>query len=203
MRLSSKILSLVALVTVAASSQAFTFKSVDLGRAVTLNGSYCGTVFAGRLNFSDTKYGNVKTYCVDLFTSIRTGQTYPVSVVDSQTQTAALRRAGNIVASGYSQANSADAAAGLQLAVWKTLYDGSNGDFTSGKIRVSGASKSVLSYASKFYSYANTVGNARMFKAKECNNGQSQMQAVPEPTSMAALALGAGLVARRRKKKAA
>lgn len=180
------------------SAHAFTFTGVGLGKSVTLSGAYNGSVFAGQLHFSDAKFGNLTTYCVDLFNQIRTGMTYPVVLKDSTTAESGYKRAGNIVAAAAGQAKSADAAAGLQLAVWKTLYDGGSTNWSTGKVRVQ-ASGSVMNYANKFLCYSSQLGKANFYQTTTCV-GQSQMGAVPEPGSMIAMGMAA-LACYRRKKK--
>lgn len=197
----SIILTTLALGVVASSAHAFTFTGVGLGSAVSIHGLYNdSSVFAGQLHFNDAAYGHITSYCVDLAHFINVGQTYPVAVLNSKDQAANYKRAGDIVALGSGLVKNNTDAAGLQLAVWKSIYDGKSSSFSSGKLYFS-ASKSVLDAANKFYCLTGS-GNARYFKQVEkgcARPGQGQMQAVPEPTSMIALAAGAaGMIRRRR-----
>lgn len=177
------------------------FKGTDLGKSVSI--TFFGStknVFAGKLRFQAMPAGaQFLTVCADLAHSIYGGQIYKVENKFSAASPLGVQKAGNIVADKFAGANTADKAAALQVAVWEALYDGGSApSFTSGNFCLNGASSSFKSLAASYYSAISKSGNALYLKTTT-NTGQSQLTVVPEPAALAALAIGAGLLIRRKK----
>ena len=184
---------------VAAQASTFQFVSKDLGDYIQVYGVRDGLVFAGSLNFKDSAAGNLKTYCVDLIHGFGPGNTFNATTLDSATQSARLKEAGNIIAAGAGSVKTNDQAAGLQLAVWNVLYNGGDKlDLSHGAFRAT-ASASALGYAEQFFALRNKAGHSVYFKnTGHCGNGGEM--ATPEPASIGALIIGVGALLRRKKK---
>ncbi len=81
--------------------------------------------------------------------------------------------AGNIVARYFREAQTPDQCAGLQIAVWKAIEDGTEQpDFGSGHFQVM-ASSNVLAYAQKYYQATQAPAASLFFAAGGA--GQSQL----------------------------
>lgn len=203
MTVSAGFLSIVGL----ASAQTLTYTGMNRSDAltgtVTLDGN-SKNVYIGAINFTDGT-NSLMTYCADLASPLNgSGHNYNLSSVDFGDVTG-LGLAARIVAIHYDVANTADKQAGLQLAVWSALYD-NGASFSASGVRFqvnSGVNANALNFASTYYlaGVSASPTNSVDFYATAQAGGQSQLHAVPEPASMAVLALGVAGVLRRRSKK--
>lgn len=88
-----------------------------------------------------------------------------------------IRKAGNIVAKYFNEAQTPEQCAGLQIAVWEALEDGgSSPDFFSGKFQVQADPASIV-YAEHYYTAVNTPGQATMLQS---TSGMAQSQIIPQ-----------------------
>lgn len=188
-----------------ANASLFDMKFVGTGAGqgvgIVFNGSN-KNVFAGKLNFKKMPSGpTFSSVCADLGNLITNGQTYGVNSKLSTADSAAVKKAGNIVAANFTSANSNENAAALQVAVWEALYDGASApSFSSGSFKAN-LSTSVRAKATAYYNSITTPGTALYLKTTQNNCGQSQLTAVPEPAALASLGLGLALVVRRKTRK--
>lgn len=186
---------------VAAQASTFKFIGKDIGEYIQVSGLRTGTVFAGRLNFNDSDLGSLKTYCVDLLKGFGPGSSWKVTTMDSQTLDDRLKMAGNIIANAGGMVKTDAQAAGLQLAVWSVIYNGSSKlDLSSGSFKAT-ASASALGYAEQYFALRTKTGHSIYFK-NTCNCGGGGEMATPEPASIGAILIGVGALMRRKKKKA-
>lgn len=197
--------------TFAQSTTQLQYKNTNLSNAltgkITVNG-VSNNVYIGALNFNQQGSTNLlTTFCVDPSSMLNKDfHSYNVSNLNFN-DPAGLGLAGKIMTSSWSNNMTADQQAAMQLAIWSAVTDnGSSFNANGSKFKVSGVSDSVLKLASTYYSTgfnATTgVGPVTLYTTN-AKGGQSQMQAVPEPATMAALGLGAlGLLRRRKAKKA-
>ncbi len=96
---------------------------------------------------------------------------YAVQNLSSNRYGGNVALAGNIIARYFYVAQTDDQCAGLQLAVWKALEDGTEqADFLSGRFQAK-ASPAVLAYASLYYKAIGTSGNAIYLQAGGAQGG--------------------------------
>ena len=182
-----------------ASSLAFTntIQYVNVDQANIYNfhyGAYTGGVYAGSLSIKVNNSATTQDmYCIDLDHDIYPGNSYTVDKVQSATlpHTDVDWFAGNIYSHVAGSVHNADQAAGLQIALWDVTFPN---QFT-----ITGMSSTVNDYVTADLGFKNTPGNAMLYK-ENSGYGQSQVGAVPEPTTVATLAIGAVGILRRRKK---
>ncbi|MHB8635165.1 MAG: hypothetical protein ACYC96_01690 [Fimbriimonadaceae bacterium] len=202
-------------------------------------------VVAGFLQFNDDSHQNglsnpFETLCGDIFHGITGGDKYLDTIyqtdsfastgayVSAYTSATAVQAAGNIVGKDFDtvySARSADEAAGLQIAIWATLYDTAyssqsastfdsmltNFNSTNGKFQVSGLGSHQASILGDAYSYwkdqALPVSNALfLLHGPTGFQGQDQFtttdhyhpSSTPEPFTLALGLAGAALAIRRR-----
>lgn len=214
MNLSSsfRTLGIAALVVAVSFSQADNLKFVgtDLGShtdtvKISLNGGQKTSVQAGVLKFKDSTTGdNLLTVCADLGSTLN-GSYHGYSVsTTNPAGTTGIDMAGKIVSAFIGSAVTANEQAGLQIAVWAAIYNGGSSLNLNGSFKAYNYNSSTKSYAETYYGAVNNkTGAATYYKTNACG-GQSQLaapQAVPEPASIGAFAVGLlGLVSRRRKK---
>ena len=116
---------------------------------ISIDGGPIESVFAGKLTFKDGVRSE-QTMCADVRSPISTGQIFMVQPGPSS-GFARVAQAGRIVGMFFAKATTPDQCAGLQLAVWKAIEDGSSfPDFGSGHLQAR-ASRAVMSYAAYFY----------------------------------------------------
>ncbi len=180
-----------------------TFVNTGAGQVVNITyNSSSRDVFAGKLNFMKGS-SSLQLVCGDLDHFISGGQSWNCSEVIASAVSVAMGKAGSIVGQGFAGAISNDDCAGLQLAVWETVYDyGTNGltpDFSNGNFKTN-AGGSVLAAANSYYSLlANPDAQAIYYRPIPTDAGQGQLGPVPEPGSIVALAIGGLALLRRRK----
>lgn len=150
-----------ALLSSAPKPFAVQFAESVAGREVTvcIDGSTVETTFAGKLGFRDANHSWVSV-CADVRSPVRQGQYFAMTAMKSTDVGGRITLAGNIVARYFNEATSADQCAGLQLAVWKAVEDGTDEpNFLSGHFQAK-ASYAVLAYAQQYYSALHTPGTA-------------------------------------------
>ena len=188
------------------------FDSVGLNNIESISsngGSTFGNFYVGQLNFTDqTTSTALTTYCVDTAHDISFGNQWNTQIALSNTLgDPSLDRAAAIISADFGAANTNDKAAGLQIAVWAAIYDNSGNlatDLSTGVFQAQGLSAGVMSAANAYYADRNGPGVAKYFGFGQnadgaWTGGQAQMSPVPEPASLATLALGAGALLRRRR----
>jgi len=213
---------MLCLTPTAARAATLDFTGVGKADIVSISGLRTVTAYAGELDwswlgtppagFSQSLY----TYCVDVLNNEADPQ-YNVTVRstdDMSPATAPYSAAGAGAKIAYLvNANAAnihgalgtnEQAAGLQLAIWETLYDSDLGGFNLkyGDFIVSASDKTLYwatHYLEDLYSSASNTGRAAWLDSPGNGNGQDQVT-VPEPSTLALLMLGAGLVFAFRRK---
>lgn len=187
------------------------FAGTGQGSVVTVGGSYyTGSVFAGELNWNwvgvppQGLAQSLTTFCVDLLNFVRNPQDVTVestNAMNTPTNGAGARAAWLVNTFGGSGLTGYQAA-GLQVAIWETIYDYASHSLSSGNFYVA-ANSQVLSYANTYLTALGTsTSEAIWLKTTQTpNGGQSQiLRSVPEPATMTLLMVGLGLggVLRRR-----
>jgi len=216
-------LAMLCLTPAAASAATLDFTGVGKADIVNISGLRTVTAYAGELNwdwlgtppagFSQSLY----TYCVDVLNNEADPQ-YNVTVRSTDEMTPATSpysAAGaggkiawlvNTYAATIHVSGTNEQAAGLQLAIWETLYDSDLGGYNlgSGDFIVS-ASAGTMNWATNYlkglYSSTSNTGHAAWLDSPGNGNGQDQVT-VPEPSTLALLMVGAGLVFAFRRKSA-
>jgi hypothetical protein len=203
------ILPVFAAVALAGSAQALdlTFAGMSLPNSekasISVNGSSFTNVYAGQINFTSST-GSLSSYCADALSFLNNGShSYTVSQL-TLTPDTNIGKAGTILANNQAGALTAAQQAGLQLAVWEAIYDGGTTfDANGASFKAKNVSDEILGYASQYYgTYCNTPTNGVMSLSTNQAGGQSQMTAVPEPMTVAALGMGSLALLRRRRKSA-
>ncbi len=152
--------------------------------------------------------------CANLFQSITIGQTYNAASIDASaydldgSSAAWLIRAFLPVVNAATGLTKQIDGAALQLAIWDTIHDGGDG-FSNGRIRSTGnTNSSILALANQWRLaaidqdaaanvYTATVGS-RSFQQQiylsACSTGNDCGGEVPEPGTLAMMAVGAAAV---------
>lgn len=144
------------------------FMRSQVGREVVvcIDGQKVERTFAGKMSFRDESH-SWQSVCADVRSPVSEGQVYAVRAVGTQKYGGNVAKAGNIVARFFAGAQTPDQCAGLQLAVWKALEDGTpQADFTSGRLRAQ-AGSAVIAYAQQYYQAIDTPGNATFLQAQQ------------------------------------
>ncbi len=182
------------------------FTGLKLGGSgkVTIDGKEMN-LGVGKLGFDvthDGKTSSITTICASL-TSVLDDKSHVYNADLTPDDFSPNGRAGKIVSSYFATANTKEKAIGLQLAVWEALSDNGSSYSNSGRFGASstfgsvGEQGSALYWADQFYG-ANTGRSAWM--KTSAAGGQSQMTPVPEPTSLAIIAVGGAALLRRRRR---
>jgi hypothetical protein len=207
----------------AASAATLDFTGIGKASVVSISGLRTVTAWAGELDwswigtppagFSQSLY----TYCVDVLNNEADPQ-YNVTVRSTDDMTPAtspFSAAGaggkiawlvNSYAASIHSSGTNEQAAGLQVAIWETLYDSSLNTFNlaSGQFIVS-ASAGTISWATTYLSNLYTsggTGHAAWLDSPGNGNGQDQVT-VPEPSTLALLMVAGGLFFAFRRKSTA
>jgi|SRR5579862_8196263 len=190
--------------SIIAQAGTMTFLGGDpLQQSATIGGAHLnGTIMVGLMDFSETTFGDIKSFCVDLDHGVNPGQVWPDTIWDAASYSdPGIQRAANLVAADYAQADTADKAAGLQLDIWETIYDGNSEttpDFSGGNFTATGLTAGTIAAADAFWADRLTPGDA-VYIRPEDGFGQGQIMPVPEPASLSILGLGAIALLRRRR----
>jgi PEP-CTERM motif len=213
---------LLCLTPSAANAATLDFTGMGKAEIVNISGSLrTVTAYAGELDwnwlgtppagFSQSLY----TYCVDILNNEADPQ-YDVTVRSTDDMTPATSpysAAGagakiawlvNTYAASIHSSGTNEQAAGLQIAIWETLYDSNLGGFNlaSGQFIVS-ASVGTMTWATTYLaSLAGNTGHAAWLDSPGNGTGQDQVT-VPEPSTLALLMLAGGLLFAYRRKPAA
>lgn len=189
-----------------ANAQATSMQFISMDRSDALTGSITvsGTtksVYLGAIKFKEGS-NFLTTYCVDPLNALNgSNNPYDKSILNTGDGTG-LGLAGKILAANFTSAKTANEQAALQLAIWSALEDNGTSFNASGtNFKANNFSTTVLGLASTYYTKGFTTtptAQVNFYKAGGAG-GQSQIQVVPEPATMAMLGLGALGMLRRRK----
>lgn len=197
-----------------ASADTLTLKGLGMGETATIqmvaNGvTITETGFIGQLNWMLNGTESLLTYCVDLFDNALMTQNVTVgttnslsSATDPYVTAGAGGRAAFLIDTFAGGVTSNAMAAGLQIALWQTIYRSYDASQPAATFSLTGASGAALGYAKTYLSSvtANSYGTVAYLDAKV---GQDQIvNHVPEPASIFLTGGGlllAGLLKRRRK----
>jgi hypothetical protein len=212
-------LALLCLVPSAAGAETLDFTGIGKASVVSISGLRTVTAWAGELDwswigtppagFSQSLY----SYCVDVLNNEADPQ-YNVTVRSTDDMTlnpqpyssagagAKIGWLVNTYAANIHAYGTNEEAAGLQVAIWETLYD-STGPFNlaAGQFIVSasaGVMSAATNYLSALYSSGGT-GSAVWLDSPGNGNGQDQVT-VPEPSTLALLMLAAAAIFAFRRK---
>lgn len=204
-----------------ASADTMKYLGSKAGRSVKIslnNGSSYNSVFGGVMNMKYTgSTGSVVLdgFCADPTVAMASGS-FDVTKTTSAIKGEKGLHAGYLV-NNYAQAifdggtssQNRDKALALQVALWEILTETTGTyNITTGKFRAKGADGDfTANQLSLINSYLGTYGQsaAEYYKAAVDSHGKPCSQSiitVPEPGTIAALALGIGAILRRRAKKA-
>jgi hypothetical protein len=206
-------LTLVALLAIPAIARADSINFTGVGKSQVVTIAGLGSVYAGELNWTGLNQ-NFYSYCVDLWSYLQAQQQVDVSSTDGMAGDGGEKAAWlfNKYAEGIhwsTAAESAAMAAGLQMAIWEVVADGT-GNLTSGAFAVTLASAQALGYAHQFLGalfdpnsgYQTAVTTWLDVKP---GAGQDQIARVPEPATQVLFGIGlfaAAMTVRRRTQKA-
>ncbi len=206
-----------------ARADSLTFQNTGLGVwNVTIGGSALGsggpvTGFAGQIDWSWLNgpppgfENNVVTYCVDVLHDVISPETVEVwSTNDMPGVSPNVSNAGQLAAwlyNTYAGSITTNAqAAGLQIALWEALYDGTpdanvvQAALTTGTIFFSGLSADVIGAATGYLTGLTTATLGTSAIWLDSSDGQGQITNVPEPASLSLIALGLCTAYRTRRK---
>ncbi|MFN8220203.1 MAG: PEP-CTERM sorting domain-containing protein [Fimbriimonadales bacterium] len=203
-----KILYVSILTVAAAASQAITltFHNSVGGKSQAVNVSTGGNghqFMAGAMDITLGGGPHVEAYCVDLLHSVSNGNSYNVNVKPMSMQGPYGDRAAWLFQTYAPAVDTSEKGAALQLAIWDVVSDGGDG-FGAGWFQTS-ETGSLLSQAQTYLNASiGQSGSAYWLEAtghgEHNDRNQNLMTTVPEPSSIAAVAVGAMALLRRRRK---
>jgi hypothetical protein len=150
--------------------------------------------YAGKLRFQDDKH-SWESVCADVSSPIMIGDSYEMKKESSIRHGGNIAKAGRIVAKYFKQARTPEQCAGLQIAVWTAIEEGTpTPNFNGDHFRVE-ADPVSLRYARYYYSAVNQKAancdihgpvpaekrkdNANLYQAGP-EGGQSQLAPAPQ-----------------------
>jgi hypothetical protein len=216
MRSALVLLSLTAVSVASASPLVVQGLSTGRGQNVTITTSFGGTttsqyVWAGPLVATIAGAPSFEAYCVDLTRLVAPPETLDVVVrpIGELTSQIDGRAEGDNVGRLYSTfapaVSSSASGAALQLAIWDQLYDSGDG-LNVGLFQASGIDAETDGFYADYLAaltHGSASGDATWFDATAAGKQSFVAQPVPEPGTMAALGLGLAALARRRRAKRA
>lgn len=143
--------------------------------------------YAGALQASLNGGPQFDVFCVDINAVIYPPTTYAISNLITNANNFSL--VAKVLA--HSSYSNAVESAGVQLAVWKSLYDGASSDFNSGSFRAN-TSLGTVAYATTLLNASlGDPNNYAVNLYQATNGGQSMVNAasvsVPEPSTLVML----------------
>jgi hypothetical protein len=194
----------------AAQATQITINSMVPGRSEVVTINYKGqnsTVYAGAQSVSVNGATPIALYCVDLDHHNKFGDSYGVNitgvnVLNNSTQVS------NLMTNFWSSIASSTDAAAFQLALWDSVVDGADG-LATGQFEGININASISAKVAQYQAAINQSGPENLFIQvyQATNHGPANnihqdligAEAVPEPTTIIALAGIATAFARRRK----
>lgn len=201
------ITSFAILVSAVSNAAVLTFHNSVGGKSQGVSVNYLGnnhSFNAGAMLCDIDGGANFEAYCVDLDHTVSNGNSYAINVKNMSMQGPNGLRAAWLFNTYAGTVDSNVKGAALQLAIWDVVTDNGDG-FGAGNLK-SSEGGALMTLANSYLSAsAGMSGNALWLEAQNHgenhNRNQNLMTAVPEPSSIAAIFVGAAALLRRRRTK--